>query len=101
MRNRRISIIKGLFVTSDVGALLTTDTNKTSFPTHDSVIVSTLVVKDHGESLLIELPRTTPWLAELGNTLLLSITGVFPTSFDSFRQDMQVNNSSSYEVSFS
>lgn len=30
---------------------------------HDSVIVSTLVVKEHGESLLIKLLKATAWLA--------------------------------------
>ena len=35
----------------------------TSFHHHGSVIVSTLVVKEHGESLLIKHPKATPWLA--------------------------------------
>jgi hypothetical protein len=35
----------------------------TSFHHHDSVIVSKQVVKEHGESLLIKLPKATPLLA--------------------------------------
>jgi hypothetical protein len=101
MKHRLVSRIKGLFATYNANVLLNVTTNETTFPIHDSVIVSTLVVKDHGESLLIKLPETTPWLAEIGNTLLPSITRVFPISFNSIRMNMQASNTRSNELSLS
>jgi hypothetical protein len=101
MKNQLIDIIRGLFIPSNERVLTTADTKETPFPIHDSVMVSTLVVKDNGESLLIKLPGTTPWLAEQGNTLLPAITRVFPRSFESIKKDMQVRYDSSYVLSLS
>lgn len=42
-----------------VGSPLTTDKTEPSLSIHDSVIVSTLVVKEQGENLLIKLPKAT------------------------------------------
>lgn len=37
------------------------------------------MVKDHGESLLIKLPKAASWFAKLGNALLPAVIRVFPS----------------------
>lgn len=61
MKNLCLSIAPWSIIQKTVGAPPTTDRKETPFSNHDSVIVSTLVVKEHGERLLI---KATPWLAE-------------------------------------
>jgi hypothetical protein len=60
MKDQLVGIIKELFVTSNAGVLLHEHATKTTFEIHDSVKITTLLVKDHGViSLLIELPEVT------------------------------------------
>jgi len=59
MKYQLIGIITGLFVTCNPGVLLHAHATETTFEIHDSVKVSTPLVKDHGISLLIELPEAT------------------------------------------
>ncbi len=59
MKYQLIGIIKGLFVRNNPGVLLPAHANETTFEIHDSVKISTLLVKDHGVSLLIEIPEAT------------------------------------------
>ncbi len=59
MKNLLVGIIIGLYVTSNAGVLLHAHATETTFEIHDSVRSSTIVVKDHGENLLIELPKAT------------------------------------------
>ena len=59
MKHRLTGIIAGLFVTSNAGVLLHAHATKTTFEIHDSIKITTQLVKDHGVSLLIELPETT------------------------------------------
>jgi hypothetical protein len=59
MKYQLIGIITGLFVTSDSLVLFHAHATETTFEIHDSVKVTTPLVKDHGESLLIELPEAT------------------------------------------
>ena len=59
MKNILVGLIKGLFVTSNAGVLIYAYANETTFEIHDSVKITTPLVKDHGVSLLIELPEAT------------------------------------------
>ena len=59
MKHRLTGIITSLFVTSNAGVLLHAHATKTTFEIHDSIKITTQLVKDHGVSLLIELPETT------------------------------------------
>lgn len=62
MKNLCLSMTPWSIIQKTVGAPPITDRKETPFSNHDSVIVSTLVVKEHGERLLI---KATPWLAEI------------------------------------
>jgi hypothetical protein len=66
----------------------------TSIHHHDSVIVSTLVVKEHGERLLIKLPEATPWLAH--KKKIYNTSCVFASIFSFFvvpqEKQMQVSS---------
>ena len=101
MKNQFDDQIGWLCVTKTAGELFTVDTNKPTFQNHDSVIVSTLVVKENGESLLIKFPETTSWFAEPGNILLPAVIRVFPVPFGSSKKVLQVRYSNSYTMSFS
>jgi hypothetical protein len=59
MKFHLAGIITRLFVTSNAGVLLHAHVTKTTFEIHDSIKITTQLVKDHGVSLLIELPETT------------------------------------------
>ena len=59
MKYQLIGIINGLFVTRNTGVLLHAHTTETTFEIHDSVKITTPLVKDHGVSLLIKLPEAT------------------------------------------
>jgi hypothetical protein len=59
MKNLLVGIIIGLFVTSNAGVLLYAHATEVTFEIHYSVKVTTPLVKDHGVSLLIELPEAT------------------------------------------
>jgi len=59
MKYQLMGIITGLFVTSNPGMLLHAHATETTFEIHDSVKIKTLLVKDHGRNLLIELPEAT------------------------------------------
>jgi len=64
------------------GRFQTAASDTVPFRYYSSGILSALVMKDHGENLLIKLPGAPSWLTEPGNTLLLAIVRVFPTSFE-------------------
>jgi hypothetical protein len=59
MKNILVGKITGLLVTGIAGVLLHAHATETSFEIHDSVKITTPLVKDHGVSLLIELPEAT------------------------------------------
>jgi hypothetical protein len=59
MKNLLVRIIIGLFVTDNAGVLLHAHATETTFEIHDSVKITTPLVKDHGVNLLIELPEAT------------------------------------------
>lgn len=61
MKNLCLGMTRRSIIQKTADAPPTADTAETPLLVHDSVIVSTLVVKEHGERLLIE---ATPWLAE-------------------------------------
>ena len=59
MKYQLMGIIIGLFATSTPSVLLHAHATETTFEIHDSVKITTPLVKDHGVSLLIELPEAT------------------------------------------
>ena len=59
MKYQLVGIITGLFVTSNAGVLLYAHATETTFEIRDSVKITTPLVKDHGVSLLIDLPEAT------------------------------------------
>lgn len=61
MKNLCLAMTSWSIIQPTAGAPPTAERKKTPFSNHDSVIVSTLVVKEHGERLLI---KATPWPAE-------------------------------------
>jgi hypothetical protein len=101
MKNLSIDHIGGLSLTSTAGVLLAADTHSTTPQTHDSVIVTTLVVKEHRESLLIKLPEATSKPAEQGNTILPAITRVFPFPYHSSNKVLPAKHKDSYQMSAS
>ena len=101
MKNLSIEHIGGLFLTSTAGVLLATDIHGTIPQTHDSVIVTTLVVKEHRENLLIKLPEVTSKPTEQGNTILPAITRVFPFPYRSSNKVLPANYKDSYQMSAS
>jgi hypothetical protein len=101
MKNILVGKIIDMVVARNEDVLFTAYETETMFEIHDSVIVSTPAVKEHGKSLLIKLPEATSWLAEPGNTLLPTLTRVFPLPNSSTIKDMQARYSNSYEMSLS
>ena len=59
MKNRIVRIVIGLFKTRNTGVRIHTPTIETLFVNHDSVKIFSIVVKDHGKSLLIKHPEVT------------------------------------------
>lgn len=101
MKNQSFDHIGGLCTTNTADELVATDKQSTTRQYHDSVIVTTLVVKEHGESLLIILPEAAFRPAEQGNTLLPAITRVFPVPYRFSKQVLYVRYSKSYQMSAS
>ena len=100
MKNLSFEQIGELCITNTAGVILTADTYNTTHQYHDSVIVTTLVVKEHGRSLLIKLPEATSRPAEQGNTILPAVTRVFPIPYRSSKV-LHVRYSKSYQMSAS
>jgi hypothetical protein len=98
MKNLSFDHIGGLFTTNTAGALLAIDTQCTTRQYHDSMIVTTLVVKEHEGSLLIVLPEATFRPAEQGNTILPAVTRVFPVPYRSSKKILHVRYSKSYQM---
>jgi hypothetical protein len=101
MKNKFLEILQRLFIPQNPNEVLTSYEYTTTFYFHDSVIVSTVEVKEHGKSLLIKLPEATLWHAAPGDTLLPLITGIPRLSFDSPSKEMHVNYSCSSIMSHS
>jgi len=99
MKNRLKSNIPHLFVTKTAGEIITTDANKSTFPNEDLEKETTLVVKEHGGSLLIKLPEVTSRPAEQGNTLPPLVLSVFPFPYRSSKKILHVRYSKSYQMS--
>jgi hypothetical protein len=59
MQNLLTGITIGLFVMNNAEVLLYAHGTETTFKIHDTVKITTPLVKDHGVSLLIELPEVT------------------------------------------
>jgi len=101
MKNLTFDHIGGLFNTNTAGTLLATTKHSTTPQHHDSLIVTTLVVKEHGESLRIILPGATFRPAEQGNTILPAIARVFPVPYRFSKKVLHVRYSKSYQMSAS
>jgi|GEM_PF-1754725 len=101
MKNRLIKNIGGLSYYNTASTFLAADTTDTTPRHHDSVMITTLVVKDLGRSLLIIPPETTSRPAEQGNTILPAVTRVFPVPYRSSKKTLQVRYSKSYLMSLS
>ena len=102
MKNRSFDHIGGLFTANGTGELLARSTQQTTPQYHDSDRVATLVVKDHGESLLIILPEATSRHAEQGNKKILPAGNrVFPVPYRSSIMVLHARYSKSYPMSAS
>jgi hypothetical protein len=99
MKNLLVGISNGLFPTNNARVSLNKQTTDTTSEPQDFIIVSTTVVKNHGESLLIVLQEATVELAESGNTLFSIITNVFPVPFGITPKNLQVYYTHSYNLS--
>ncbi|KYK21483.1 hypothetical protein AYK25_03300 [Thermoplasmatales archaeon SM1-50] len=86
MKNQFMDIIKESCTFNPVDRRTMTDIHKTSFHQYSQDILSALMMKDHGENLLIKPLWATLWPAGPGNTMLPAITRVFPTSFDTIKR---------------
>ncbi len=101
MRNRLSNQKGGLFFYNAAGGLLATDAYHTTPQHPDSVMITTIVVKDYDRSLLIIPPETTSRPADKGNTILPAIMSVFPIPYRSSKKTLQVRYSKSYPMSVS
>ena len=82
MKNLFMDIIQMSHAANTAGMFHAIASDRVPFCYYSSAILSALAMKDHGENLLIKLPGAPSWLTEPGNTLLLAIACVFPTSFE-------------------
>lgn len=101
MKNRLSNQIGGLFFCNTAGGLLPADACHTTHEHPDSVMITSLVVKDLDRSLLIIPPETTSRPAEKGNTILPAVTPVFPIPYRSSKKILQVKDSKSSSMSVS
>jgi hypothetical protein len=99
--NLSFHLFGGLVPHNKAGVLLAIDTRHTTHQYHDSLNVTTLVVKDHGGSLLIELPEAPSRPAEQGNTILPAVIRVFPFPYRSSKRVLHVRYPKSYQMSAS
>ncbi len=99
MKNLSIEQTGGLFYRNTAGVLLATEPYSTTRQHYDSVMVTTLVVKEHGGSLLIILPEAASRPAEQGNTILPAVKRVFPIPYRSSKKILHVRYSKSYQMS--
>jgi hypothetical protein len=100
MKHLLIGLSNGLFITSYTGMPINGHTTGTTFEIQNSVIVSTTVVKNHGESLLIVLQEATFEPAESENISRSSITHVFSEPFGNTpKKDLQAPCFVSYKMS--
>ena len=91
MQNHSLDHLAGVFINKPAERTVTKDTNKKIIHTQDSVIRTTLVVKEHGESLLIKLPEAASTLAARGDSVSLAITCLFPLPYRSLKKVMQAS----------
>lgn len=98
MKDRLRNDIPHLFGTKTAGETITADANKPTFPHEDLEKETTLVVKEHGGSLLIILPEVTSRPAEQGNTLPPLVSYVFPFPYRSSKKILHVRYSKSYQM---
>jgi hypothetical protein len=89
MHNISLNHLAGMFIKNPVDMLVAKDKNKKIRRTHDSVLVMTLVVKEHGESLLIKHPKAASTLAARGISVSPAITYLFPLPYRSLKKVMQ------------
>lgn len=91
MRTHSLDHLTGMFFNKPAERTVTKDTNKKITHTQDSVIRTTLVVKEHGESLLIKLPEAASTLAARGDSVSPAITCLFPLPYCSLKKIMQAS----------
>jgi len=91
MHNHSLNHSVKVFVNKPADVQIVKDTNKKTKPTYDSVIRTTLVVKEHGESLLIKLPEAASTLAVRGDSVSPAITCLFPLPYRSLKKVMQAS----------
>lgn len=100
MKNLLVGISNGLFPTNNARVSLNKQTTDTTSEPQDFIIVSTTVVKNHGESLLIVLQEATFKPAESENISRSSITHVFSEPFGNTpKKDLQAPCFVSYKMS--
>jgi hypothetical protein len=91
MHNYSLDHLARVFANKPADVQGAKDTNKKTIHTKVSVIRTTLVVKEHGESLLIKLPEAASTLAARGDSVSPAITCLFPLPYRSLKKVMQAS----------
>lgn len=99
MKNLSFCNTEGLFITTSGEVLLSIEKSPSQY--HDSVIVTTLVVKENGESLLKKLPKATSRTVAQGNTILPLDQRGISCPLLLFEKALHVRNKNSFRMSAS